>query len=191
MKRTIFGVVAVATLMLVPAVSHAQRGRAAKPFTFSVGAGLTMPTGTTADGSGMGLNLQGAVSHKLGTSPAWLRGELSYNRLGNKNDQGISGHQSEIGGIVNLGYSFPTTGSIRPYVIGGLGVYAQKYTLEDSGASLSISETDIGFNGGMGVRFKMGTHMASVEARYHNVAGGDKFGNEKSSFVPVTFGWEF
>jgi opacity protein-like surface antigen len=191
MKRTIFGVVAVATLMLVPSVSHAQRGRAAKPFTFSVGAGLTMPTGTTADASGMGLNLQGAVSHKLGTSPAWLRGELSYNRLGNKNDQGISGHQSEIGGIVNLGYSFPTTGSIRPYVIGGLGVYAQKYTLEDSGASLSISETDIGFNGGMGVRFKMGTHMASVEARYHNVAGGDKFGNEKSSFVPVTFGWEF
>jgi opacity protein-like surface antigen len=191
MKRTILGVVAVATLMLVPAVSHAQRGRAAKPFTYSIGAGLTVPTGNTSDASNAGINLQGAVSHKLGTSPAWLRGELAYTRLGSKSEQGFSGHQSEIGGIVNIGYSFPTTSKIRPYVLGGLGLYRQSYTVEGGGASMSINETDLGFNGGMGVRFKMGTHMASVEARYHNVSGGDKFGNQASSFVPVTFGWEF
>ena len=193
MKRTILGVVAVATLALVPTVGHAQRANRApaKPYTFSIGGGLSVPTGDMSNSSNAGINLQGAVAHKLGTSPAWLRGELAFTRFGSKNDQGFSGHQSELGGIANIGYSFPTTSSIRPYVLGGLGVYRQGYTVEGGGASMSINETDIGFNGGLGVRFAMGKHMASLEARYHSVSGGNKFGNQSSNFVPVTFGWEF
>jgi opacity protein-like surface antigen len=193
MKRTILGVVAIATIALVPAVSNAQRANhaPAKPFTYSIGAGLSVPTGDMSNGSNAGLNLQGAVAHRLGTSPSWLRGELQYHRFGNKNDQGISGHQSEIGGLLNIGYSFPTTSSLRPYVLGGLGMYGQKYTVDGGGASMSISETDIGFNGGAGVRFAMGKRMASVEARYHSVSGGNKWGNKSSNFVPVTFGLEF
>ena len=194
MKRTILGVVAVATIALVPAVSHAQRANRAqstKAYTFSVGAGLSVPTGDMSDGSKTGFNVQGAVSHKIGMSPMWLRGEVAFHRFGSQNLGGADGHQSELGALANIGYSFPTTSKIRPYVLGGLGLYSQKYTVEGGGASLSQSESDIGFNGGLGVRFPMGNRSASLEARYHSVNGGDKMGNMTSTFVPVTFSIDF
>ena len=194
MKRTILGVVAVAAIALVPAVSHAQRTNRAQPtkaYTFSIGAGLSVPTGDMGDATKTGFNVQGAVAHKLGASPAWLRGELAFHRFGSQDLGGANGHASELGALANIGYSFPTTSSIRPYVLGGLGLYSQKYTIEASGASLSQSESDIGFNGGLGVAFRMGGRSASVEARYHSVNGGDKMGNQSSTFVPVTFSMSF
>ena len=194
MKRTILGVVAVAAIALVPAVSHAQRANhapAAKAYTFSLGAGLSVPTGTMGDGSKTGFNLQGAVAHKIGTSPMWMRGEVAFHRFGSQNLGGADGHQSELGALANIGYSFPTTSKVRPYVLGGLGLYSQKYTVENSGASLSMSESDIGFNGGLGVSFPMAGRSASLEARYHSVNGGNKFGNQKSTFVPVTMSINF
>jgi opacity protein-like surface antigen len=194
MKRTILGVVAVATIALVPAVSNAQRANraaAAKPYSFSIGAGLSVPMGDMSDGSKTGFNVQGAVAHRLGTSPAWLRGEVAFHRFGSQNLGGADGHQSELGALANIGYSFPTTSKVRPYLIGGLGLYSQKYTIEADGATLSQSESDIGFNGGLGVSFPMGGRSAAIEARYHSVNGGDKMGNMTSTFVPVTFSLSF
>jgi opacity protein-like surface antigen len=194
MKRTIFGVVAVAAIALVPAVSQAQRANrapAAKAYTFSVGAGLSIPTGDVSDATKTGFNVQGAVNHKLGMSPMWMRGEVAFHRFGSQDLGGADGHLSELGAIANLGYSFPTTSKVRPYVLGGLGLYSQKYTIEAQGASLSQSESDIGFNGGVGIAFPMAGRSASVEARYHSVNGGDKMGNQSSTFVPVTFSLNF
>jgi opacity protein-like surface antigen len=194
MKRTIFGVVAVAAIALVPAVSNAQRANhasAAKPYTFSIGAGLSVPTGDMSNGSKTGFNLQGAVQHALGMSPAWLRGEVAFHRFGSQNLGGADGHQSELGALANIGYSFPTTSKVRPYVLGGLGLYSQKYSVEQGGVNASISESDLGFNGGLGVSFPMAGRKASLEARYHSVSGGNKMGNQTSTFVPVTFSMSF
>ena len=190
MKRALL-VGAAASLALVPSVGQAQRKAAAQassPIKFSLSAGLAMPTGDAGDVTGTGINVQAAGTKKLASAPVWLRGEVAYNRFGAK-DQGnffgsdIESRLSTLSGGLDIGYSFVTASTMKPYVLGGLGMYRNELTMEVDNESASESETDLGINFGGGMKFRMGGRMAFVEARYHTAGDID--------YMPLTFGIEF
>lgn len=188
MKRALVGF-AAAAIAFVPAVSQAQRASASQPIKFSLGAGVAMPMSDFADAVGTGFHLEGTGSKHLSGSAAFVRGELGVSYYGDKSyGGGTSGKGNQLGAVVDLGYDFVSTSSVKPYVLGGLGLHRTSVTVENSGVSASDDNTAMGFNAGAGMRFKMGGHIAYVEGRYMN--NGSWHGANIASF-PIAFGVEF
>lgn len=197
MKRAILGL-AVAALVIAPSTSEAQRGRAAasaKPLAWSLGVGASMPNGDFGEVAKAGLNVQGAVTKALNNSPVWLRGEAAYHRFGaieEKDSFGgvdytMTGRASVMSLIGDVGYSFQSSSSVKPYVLGGLGMNRASYTVEtevdDEKESETESSNELGINFGGGLRFRLAGRAASLEARYMTIDDAD--------FIPLTFSIEF
>jgi len=83
-------------------------------------------------------------------------------------------------------YAFgQTASSARPYILAGLGYYNVKVSV--TGAS--VSESKIGFGGGAGVAFKVGTGgtRVFVEGKYMSVSTS----GTKTTFLPIRVGVRF
>lgn len=68
-------------------------------------------------------------------------------------------------------YAFETTGSVKPYVFGGLGVFYSNVNVDfdgDFGDSAYDSSTDLGFGVGGGLNF---TPKFGVEIRFMDIGG--------------------
>ncbi|NUO65032.1 MAG: outer membrane beta-barrel protein [Gemmatimonadaceae bacterium] len=190
MKRAILSI-AAAALVVVPSVSHAQRSRAASPVKFSLDAGIAMPMSDWGDAVGTGLGIGVSGAKQMTGSPVFLRGELGFNYYMSKDQGGgLSTKGNQIGGAFDLGYSFPSSSTVKPYVLGGLNIHRTSLTAEitNGGSASDNSGAKFGFNGGVGMRFKMGARVAHVEGRYMNQ--GTWQGASIASF-PITFGVEF
>lgn len=188
MKRALVGI-ALAAMVVVPAVSQAQhRAPASNPVRWSAGLGLAMPQSDYADGVGTGMHIEGMGSKALSGSPAFLRGELGFARFGEKDNSGVTSNQ--ITGALDLGYNFVSSSSVKPYVLGGLGAYRTSMSVDlgAGNATVNDNKTNLGFNAGVGMRFKMAGHVAYVEGRY--VDGGNWEGAKIAS-LPIAFGLEF
>ena len=172
-------------------------------FGGSIGANL--PNGRYADGAKTGLVANGLV--ELRSSGRFgLRGELFWSRsdidaavirrignsvLSESDAQRADGDVNLIGGIANVVMSMGMS-SIRPYLIGGVGVYHRRVAQNVSGTvqefrDLRETDNDVGFNGGAGLRLSLGGLSTFVEARYHAVATKP----DRTTFVPVTVGISF
>jgi opacity protein-like surface antigen len=177
MKRAILGA-AIVSLAFVPSTSQAQRrgASAQSPIKFSLAAGVAMPMSDFGDVVGTGFHVSGQGEKRLSGTPMFLRGELAATLFGNKDIQntGIKGSANQIAGMFDVGYNFVTTTSVKPYLVGGLGLHHSSMTMDFSdvgGDKASDSKDDLGINVGGGMRFKMGGRNASLEARY--IAAGD------------------
>ena len=130
-----------------------------------------------------------------------VRVEALYTRSNLTDDAITAGgglpDQKWTSGVFYAGVAAPyyisgRAGTVRPYVIGGLGLYSQTVKFEDtSGVTQSTTESGFGFNGGAGIRF--GRAMGFfVEARFHQFSitpdGGEK---STGQFIPVSFGFTF
>ena len=76
---------------------------------------------------------------------------------------------------------------VKIYALAGAGIYDVKLSVDSAGLSTSTSQTQFGWNAGVGVAFVVGKLSIFVEGRYHeitldNVPGG------KFKFIPVTAG---
>jgi hypothetical protein len=93
-----------------------------------------------------------------------------------------------IQGTANAVYKFQTSEStkIRPYLIGGVGLYNRKLTGDDVLGDPE-SETDFGINAGAGFDFVAGSVGLFVEGRFHSVFSDP----ENMSFIPITIGVRF
>jgi len=172
---------------------------------FGASIGANVPNGDFGDGAKTGLVANGFVG--LGTGRFGLRGELLWTRsdldnavirrVGNtvlpSNGIGdVSGDVNLVGASANL--VLPLTQSIvRPYVIGGVGVYRRRVSQNIGGTidefrSLRDTQTDVGYNGGLGLAFGgiIGPSFF-IEARYHSVSTSP----ERTKFVPVVVGFSF
>jgi opacity protein-like surface antigen len=77
--------------------------------------------------------------------------------------------------MVNFVESFPTRGSVVPYVKSGLGVYFGTVEREIAGKKQSRGENDFGFNLGGGIRLPVAKAMEiDVAARFHSIMTEDK-----------------
>lgn len=197
MKRAILGL-AVAALVIAPSTSEAQRGRAAasaKPLAWSLGVGASMPNGDFSEVAKTGVHVQGAVVKALTNSPVWLRGEAAYHRFGaieesesfGGSDFTMTGRAATMSLIGDVGYSFQSSSSVKPYILGGLGMNRVSYTVEAEMDGEKESETEssneLGINFGGGLRFRLAGRAASLEARYMTIDDAD--------FIPLTFSIEF
>ena len=189
MKRALVGI-AAAAIAFVPAVSQAQahRAPASEPVKFAAGLGLALPQSDYADGVSTGMHIEGTASKRLSASPAFLRGELGFARFGEKDNSGVTSNQ--IAAALDLGYNFVSSSSVKPYVLGGLGAYRTSMSMDlgAGNATVNDNKTNLGFNAGVGMRFKMGSHVGYVEGRY--VDGGNWQGAKIAS-LPIAFGLEF
>ena len=178
MNRTTM-VAAVAAVGLLASTSSAQSGR---PVTLGISAGAAIPAGSFADAYNTGYNGTVSVGFNSLGSPIGLRVDGMYNKFGGRDDIGDSQPDARIiGANANLVYSLPGQG-IRPYLIGGAGIYGLKI---DTPNSEQI--TDFGVNGGIGAAFPLSGFNTFIEARFHHVFTE----NEATQFVPVTFGISF
>lgn len=176
MKRSILG---AAALALVLSASTVQ---AQKPMSFGVALGATMPTGDFGDVADMGFHALGTLAWSPPTLPVGLRFDAMFNQLGGKSSPLAGDFSYRIMGLIaNATWGMPMAASpISPYLIGGLGFYQTSVSCD---GCPSNSETDLGFNVGVGTKFALSGFGTFAEIRYHKVADG--------SFIPISFGIMF
>lgn len=179
-------VLGMAVMIFAPLGLSAQSG-AGKALSFGVSGGLAVPTGETADNMKTGYDVTGHVFYNLSSSGKLaLRGDVSYDKWSAKDEFGD--FNSRILGIVGNVILSPSTGAVRPYLLGGAGVFRSKSSSTVAGATGSYSsDSEMGVQVGAGLQFQLSGFSTFAEARYVNVFadGGD------AKWIPIVFGVRF
>ena len=153
------------------------------PVEFGVGAGISIPSGSTSNGLKTGWHGTALVQFKPPASPVGFQVDASYTHLGL---DGGGGKYQVISGTANAVYTFsvaPET-QFRPYLIGGGGLYNLKLKPD---VGVSSSDTKFGINVGAGFNFKTSGVGLFVEGRFHDVfVSGPDF-----HYIPITVGVRF
>jgi hypothetical protein len=183
-RSAMLGAVLMASVGAAPAV--AQGGA-----RFSLGGGLTLPLGNFGDDAGTGFHGLAGVSFQPANFPVGFQVDGMFQRLGVDEDPvfgDVDANFQIIQGTANAVYRFQTSEGtkIRPYLIGGVGVYNLKLTGDDVPDDTD-SSTKFGINGGAGFDFVAGAASVFVEGRFHNVFTE----NESTNFIPITVGVRF
>jgi opacity protein-like surface antigen len=183
MKTLMRGAAIGLALALGAQVAQAQAG-----LSLSVGAGAVIPTGSMADANSMGWTGQAALRVKPAVSPLGFQVDAFYTRLGLEND--VAGHSRLLGGTANAVFAFPSAAVARPYLIGGVGLYNGKTTVDGLGSS--ESQTKFGANAGAGFDLKLGSAALYAEGRFHAIFKGAVDAqtlDETTAFmIPLTVG---
>ncbi|HEX5385932.1 MAG TPA: porin family protein [Gemmatimonadales bacterium] len=167
-------------------VAGAVTAEAQTPVQFGVGGGVSIPTGSTSDGLKLGFNGQALVRFTPPASPVGFQIDGMYQQFKAKtNTFGLDKDQI-ISGTADVVYDFPVSEEtrIRPYLIGGGGVYNLKSKFTDGSSG---SDTKFGLNAGAGFDFGVSGATIYAEGRFHNVfvTGSDV------KFIPITVGVKF
>ena len=168
--------VLVAVLALAVTASSAVAQMPAKPWSFGVQAGASMPTGDFGDVANAGFNVGGNVKFKLTGVPVAVQGEALYNSFGGKTVGTLKAPTMNL-----LGFGGAASWSMPSglYFIGGLGMY-------NSSCSGCTSSTKFGVNVGAGFNLPL-SFGAFIEARYHSVMTDPN----STNFLPISFGVRF
>ncbi len=183
MKRTL-GVLAGLTLAagIAAAPAQAQMMDDARPITIGLAGGLSLPLGDFGENNETGYAVQGSIGFRPAAIPFGLRADVMYQSFGLDN---FDGSLTTLSGTLNGLFSLGTAGSgLRPYLIGGVGIYNLGGEVE--GVDIE-GETKVGLNGGAGLRFALSGFNTFLEARYHSVFTDD----QSTNFIPILFGVEF
>jgi hypothetical protein len=178
MKRTVMAVVVAGLLTVAGSALSAQSYR------FGIGGGVLMPMGdyNTVDKPGW---VAGAdATYWLAGTAIGIRVEGSYSQT--KHD-GVDGNTKIAGGMADVVYAFGGSASqVRPYVLAGIGYYNVKVDVTGFG---SASESKVGFGGGAGFAFKMGTGGTRifVEGKFTSVSTS----GSSLNFLPIRAGIRF
>lgn len=169
-----------AVLAALAAASSTSSAQSTKPVSLGISAGAAIPVSDLGDDYNTGWNGTVSLGFNSYGSPLGFRVDGMYNSMSpqarvNLPDVKISSANA------NLVYALPGTG-IRPYLIGGAGIYGLK--VDVAGASTT---TKLGLNGGIGASFPLSGFNTFVEARLHHVFSD----NVATQFIPVTFGISF
>ncbi|MEP6619739.1 MAG: hypothetical protein ABJE47_10495 [bacterium] len=173
--------------------------------------GATLPRGEgigaldLAGGPKAGFTISGSVGIRPFNSSMSFRLEAQYARLGLDDSPRIElggdapviakGSAAVLSGTGNVVLALISAGRVRPYFIGGIGVYQLSsdigyvtpsgHVIENSAPS--PSETKFGVNGGVGFEVSVVSLRTFVEARIHSVyADGNR-----ARLIPITFGMKF
>ena len=178
MKRSILG---AAALALVVTASSVQ---AQKPISFGIALGASMPTGDFGDAVDMGYHALGTLAWAPPSLHVGIRFDAQYNMFSGKDFSGISGPDLKVLGITaNATWGMPMAASpVSPYLIGGIGMYRSSFDCD--GCS---SQSDMGFNVGVGTKFALSGFGTFAEIRYHSIQADGGSAN----FIPISFGIMF
>ena len=182
MHKRLISTGALALALVAPAVAGAQDLGSTRAFTLGIAAGATVPTGDFADAYGTGFNIMGTLGFQPAAMPVGVRFDVMYHSLPGE-DVGVFevDDLSILSGTANAVLTVSNTGGVRPYLIGGIGMYRA-----DGGGDAT---TDFGLNGGAGLEFGLAGFSTFLEARYHSIfADGE---GDNPSLIPIVFGLRF
>lgn len=183
MKSIIRGAALGLAVILGAQTAHAQG------LSFGIGGGAVVPTGTYSDLFSMGWSATAVARLKPPVSPLGLQVDAFYNRFGLEG--GLDGNNQVIGATANALYAFPSASPVRPYLLGGVGLYNQKITVDDA----SGSESKFGLNAGAGFDFALGKANLFADARFHTILNGsvdsETLEEANAYYIPVTLGVRF
>ncbi|HEY9478847.1 MAG TPA: porin family protein [Gemmatimonadaceae bacterium] len=180
MKRSVFGV--AMGLALVATAANAQSlVPAAKPVSFGIAGGMSMPTGDFGDAFKSGYNVSGLVQFQQPTWPVAIRVEAQYQDFSAKGD--VDASTKTMGGLANVLYNFPTKSIVRPYVTGGLGFFHIKVDAGD----VSGSDNKFGYDLGAGLDFQLSGMNTFLEANWQSIRGDGGSANQ----IPIRVGIRF
>jgi opacity protein-like surface antigen len=178
-----------------------------------IAAGMSIPSGTFGNRVNSGPDVAGSVEFHPRRGSLGLRAELSYSdfgltdgylaRFSGAND----GNASILAGTLNLVYDINRGGRLRPYLIGGAGVYRRHVEVDrpdgldvatvfdpffgfvnevfpTEAVERSRTQTKFGLNGGGGLTMSMGPTSLFAEARYHDAFTGSRH----TAMVPIRIG---
>lgn len=179
MKRLQFCSLILALGLCTAPALHAQAPQPTEGIRFGVGGGLSLPMGTFGDIDKAGWHLLGLIQLPISQSPIHLRFDAMYGQTSHKN---VSGNTTLTGATADLLYHLgDRVSSVRPYILGGLGVYNADF----GGAGGSSTKFAYGFGGG--ILFGIGTMHAFLEGRYISV----QTSGNSLNFVPISLGVMF
>jgi opacity protein-like surface antigen len=182
-------------------------------------AGASIPFGDYADIAKSGWDLGAFLDFGRASSPLGFRLEAAYHGFGDEdvlfNPPGgptsitIRNKYKIVDGTANIVLGLPLQSSpLRPYLIGGAGVYYLKNAPTCSTNTncatgfIETSDTKFGINGGGGIELGLTGLSVFAEARWHSVFssiptldcfGSDICSKKAAQLVPVNVGlsWHF
>jgi len=144
--------------------------------------GANVPIGDFGDATNLGYTVGIGGEFRKRTTPVGFRLELDFYENEIEHSDVKWRH---FAGIANATYQAPSS---NLYLIGGLGVYRSYFDFDNQfDDDNDFSETNLGLNGGAGLRFNLTDFSTFVEARFHHQfsdGGG-------ITFLPITFGVRF
>ncbi|GJG86137.1 hypothetical protein tb265_13180 [Gemmatimonadetes bacterium T265] len=146
------------------------------PFSFGVEAGPAFPVGSFGDAVKTGFTADALVEARLPVLPIGLRFEGGYAGFGLKNESGSAHFISGTANVV-LRASPVALSLVRPYLIGGVGIYGGNQGLG----------TKAGVNIGGGLAVPLVAVTAFADVRYTRVFTDGVSAN----FVPLRVGVRF
>ncbi len=176
MKR-ILGAITVLSFAMVAVTSSAdaQDMGGTRSVNFGIAAGASFLTGNYGDFYDTGFNVMGTLGMQPASLPVGLRFDAAYNSFGSNGPT-----LKVISGTANAVLTTSNMSGVKPYVIGGVGIYNSK-------AGSGDGQTKFGLNAGGGIEFALSGFNTFVEARYHSVfTDGDNM-----NYIPLVFGIKF
>ena len=161
---------------------------------FALGGGVGVPLGDFDDASKLGWHGLAALSFVPEGWPVGIQFDGSYQQFALDDAAAPIGFSDlktrMLVGTGNVVFKFKTSeeSTLRPYLIGGVGVYNLKLTgQDDPGDILGGGSTDFGINAGAGFDFKAGGAGLFIEGRFHNIFTS----GSNTRFIPITVGIRF
>jgi opacity protein-like surface antigen len=213
MKRSILAAAVTVLALAIPAVgAHAQMG---SPVRVGVSGGVAFPLSSPVDVEGpdggtaeskIGYNVAGHLGFQLPMFPLGLRADVGYGHFtGKELSDGFDTGRADskiLSGTLNALVQPAGMVALKPYFIGGVGVYRVTQAIRESGdgtdEKIDFTTNGFGINAGAGVRFGLAGLSTFAEARYHRVFNAQTCGEDEeclsrkaTSFVPLSFGIMF
>lgn len=181
---------------IAPSLLGAQSSASYRPVSVWLGAAASTPISDFKELAKSGLAGQLAVQYRPAGKPLGVRAELQYHTMDMTPEflaevgasAGVTGTWSVLyGGLVGVFESMSQGSSFGWYVLAGGGPYRVEPRVTDSGVSVSATKTQLGFNGGGGIRLKLGAVGIFLEGRYHTVTIEDS----RVTLLPASIGIVF
>jgi hypothetical protein len=170
-------------LVILALALTAADGRALsaqRPIQLSVGGGVSMPMADLKDVAETRWHALGSLQVNSVLVPLGLRVDAAWTSFGGLSAGPGAGADLSVMSLTgNFTYRWPMTNSVlSPFIIAGMGAYRTSCDPDCD------SETDFGWNAGLGTKLYLLGFRSFVEVRYHSASGGVRF-------IPVTFGITF
>ena len=94
-----------------------------------------------------------------------------------------------VGASFDVTYPLSAGARVRPYVLGGLGMYHVTISVTSAGSSTDNTETNFAWNLGGGLEYGVSRTTLFVEARY--ISAGAVSGFPTTTLFPITAGIRF
>ncbi len=179
MRRLTLALVLVAAGFILTAFPAAAQGT--QGFQLGLKGGVSIPNGTTSDAFDNGYHGGIVFHYKIPALPLALRLDGDYDHFLAKG--GVSGNAEIFDGTLDLVLGFKIL-AVKPYVLGGVGLYGAKIEAEVAGVSASTNQTKSGWNAGAGIALTLGKNSIFAEARYHEIS----LDATKFKYTPVSLG---